>query len=176
MSDPSDSPILTECLAQLAKIKQTCEKAIAQVSDEQLNLRINPHQNSIAVIMQHLAGNMVSRFTDFLTSDGEKPNRNREGEFEEKQLSRDELMQLWENGWAVLNAALQPLADADLQRTVIVRKEPHTIFAAILRQISHYASHMGHIMLIAKHHVGEKWQYITIPPGGTAAFNASKGL
>lgn len=170
------SPILAACCDEFRKTRQTAERCFAQLSDEELHVRINPQQNSIAVIIQHLAGNMLSRWTDFLTSDGEKPGRDREGEFVERELPRAELMRLWEAGWAALFAALEGLTDADLQRTVTIRTEPHTVFHAINRQTAHYNLHLGQIQVIAKHLRGAEWQYLTIPPGKTAEFNRSKGM
>lgn len=158
------------------KTKLQTERAIAQVDDAGLHLRLNARQNSVAVIVQHMAGNMFSRFTDFLIAHGEKPSRDREGEFVDRQLSRPELMDLWERGWTCLFDALAPLSDADLARTVMIRREPHTIFLALVRQTAHYAWHAGQIALIAKHFKGEGWQYLTIPPGGSAEFNRTMGL
>jgi hypothetical protein len=123
-----------------------------------------------------MAGNMRSRFTDFLTTDGEKPDRNREGEFEEQNVSRQQIMAWWEEGWRTVFDALSPLTDADLSRTVMIRNEPHTVFAAINRQTAHYAYHVGQILLIAKHIRGEGWTYLSIPPGGSEQFNRDKGL
>lgn len=167
--------IIDMCVAEFDKTRRMCEAAIAQLSDAQLHVRINPHQNSIAVIVQHMAGNMISRFTDFLTSDGEKPTRDREGEFADRQLSRTELLALWQSGWEAVLAALRGLSDADLSRTVTIRGEAHTVFQAINRQTAHYALHMGQILLIGKHLLGERWRYLTIAPGASDAFNRSMG-
>ncbi|MFN0135611.1 MAG: DUF1572 family protein [Phycisphaerae bacterium] len=168
--------ILDECLAEFRKTKQHAERCMAQLSDEQLHVRINTQQNSIAVIIQHLHGNMLSRFTDFLTSDGEKPTRDREGEFVERGRSRAELMAMWEAGWAAVFGTLALLSDADLSRVVHIRLEPHTVFRAINRQTAHYNLHLGQIQVIAKHLRGEGWEYISIAPGGTAAFNRQMGM
>ncbi len=173
---PRPSPILAACIDEFRKTKLTAERCFAQLADEELHVRINPHQNSIAVIIQHMAGNMLSRWTDFLTSDGEKPGRDRESEFVEGRLPRVELMQRWERGWAALFAALEPLADADLARIVHIRNEPHTVFQAINRQTAHYNLHLGQIQLIAKHLRGEAWQYLSIPPGGSKEYNARMGV
>ena len=147
-----------------------------QVSDEQLHIAINPQQNSIAVIMQHMAGNMLSRFTDFITSDGEKPTRDRDGEFVERNLGRGELMAMWARGWGCIFGAIAPLNDEDLSRIVMIRGEPHTVSAALARQVAHYAWHAGQIALIAKHLKGEGWRYLTIPPRGSAEFNRRMGV
>jgi hypothetical protein len=172
----NDSPILTACIQEFEKSKQTAEAGMNQLREDQLYVRINPQQNSIAVIVQHMAGNMISRWTNFLTTDGEKPDRDRENEFADRHLTRSELMDLWNHGWTVLFNALRPLTDADLQRTITIRNEPHTVFQAINRQTAHYNLHLGQILLIAKHLVGEKWNYLTIPPGGSKEFNKRMGV
>jgi hypothetical protein len=162
--------------SEFRKTKAACERAMKQVDDAGLHVQINRRQNSIAVIVQHMHGNMLSRWTDFLVSDGEKPDRDREGEFVERGLPRDELLRLWEEGWRCVFDALAPLTDDELAGTVLIRREPHTVAMAIVRQVAHYSWHAGQIALIAKHLVGEKWQYLTIPPGGSAAFNRTMGL
>ena len=172
----SDRRLLQTFESEFRKTKRQAEAAIAQVNDAGLHARLNPRQNSIAVIVQHIAGNMLSRFTDFLTSDGEKPDRDRESEFVDRDLPRSELMQLWERGWACLFGAIAPLTDADLERTVTIRREPHSVFLALVRQTAHYAWHAGQIALIAKHLKGEGWQYLTIPPGGSGEFNRKMGV
>jgi hypothetical protein len=176
MTSLSNAFVIQTCIAEFHKHKATADAAIGQLDDAQLHARINPLQNSVAAIMQHMAGNMISRWTDFLTADGEKPDRDREAEFADRQLPRKELLALWESGWKAMFDALAPMTDADLQRTIYIRKEPHTVTAAILRQMSHYATHIGQILLIGKHLRGDAWKYLTIPPGGTKAFNAAKGV
>jgi len=173
---PTDSPIVEACTAEFRSLKKMAEGAISQLSDTELHARINPLQNSVAAIMQHVAGNIISRWTDFLTTDGEKPGRDREAEFADRQLPREELMATWEAAWALVFNTLATLSDQDLSRTVYIRKEPHTVFKAINRQTAHYAFHVGQIALIGKHLRGTGWRYLTIPPGGTAAFNAAKGV
>jgi Protein of unknown function (DUF1572) len=152
------------------RAKQYMEVAI--VSDIGLHEQINPRQNSIAVIMQHLHGNMLSRFTRLLETDGEKPSRNREAEFVDRGLSRDRLMALWEEGWSCVFDATARLTDRDLSRIVTIRNEPHTVALGIARQVAHYSWHAGQMALIGKHLVGERWNYLTIPPGESEAFNA----
>lgn len=161
---------------EMARMKRTCESALDQVAEPDLHTPISPRQNPLAAIVQHLAGNLESRFTDFLTSDGEKPSRDRESEFADRHLPRPELMALWNRGWTCLFTALKPLTDADLERTITIRNEPHTVALALTRQLGHQAWHTGQIVLLAKHLVGENWNYLTIPPKGTAAFNAARGL
>ena len=133
------SEILPHVLAEFGKTKSMAERAMAQLADEQLFVKINPAQNSIAAIVRHMAGNMRSRFTDFLTSDGEKPWRDREREFDEAVVPRAELIALWDRGWRCVFDAIEPLTDADLSRVVTIRTEPHTVFQAINRQTAHYA-------------------------------------
>jgi hypothetical protein len=163
-------------LSEFRKTKSMAERAMTQLSDDQLFTRINPRQNSIAAIVRHLSGNMLSRFTDFLTTDGEKPWRHRESEFDDAVVPRAELMQIWERGWRCLFGAVEPLTDADLSRVVTIRTEPHTVFQAINRQTAHYAYHVGQILLIAKHLRDDGWQYLTIAPGQTERFNREKGM
>ncbi len=161
---------------EMARTKFLCEAALRQVDDAGLHATLSPRQNSLAAIVQHLAGNMDSRFTDFLTSDGEKATRNREGEFVDRHLGRADLMALWERGWKAAMDTLAGLTDADLGRIVRIRNEPHTVALALTRQAVHQGWHAGQIALLAKHLAGEKWAYLTIPPGGTAAFNAARGV
>lgn len=168
--------IMPVCIAEFGKMKLRAEKAMAQVTFEQCLERINPLQNSIAAVVKHLAGNMRSRWTDFLSSDGEKLNRDRESEFEPDYRSREQMMGAWEAGWKCLFDTLGKLGEADLGRTVYIRKEAHSVFKAINRQTAHYAHHIGQICLIAKHLKGEGWEYLTIPPGGSEAFNREKGM
>jgi hypothetical protein len=150
---------------ELSRIKVRAEKAIAQVRDERrLHARLDAESNSIAILVLHLSGNMQSRWTDFLTADGEKPSRNRDAEFEPAEtMTRADLMAAWEAGWACLFNALDGLTPADLQATVRIRGESLTALDAILRQFSHYASHIGQIVLLAKHLEWERWQSLSIP-------------
>lgn len=147
----------------LRQYKQLAERAMAQVSDEQLFELLDDEANSIAVVVKHMAGNMRSRWTDFLTTDGEKPDRNRDGEFVEPPATRDALMAVWDKGWQYVFAALEPLSDADLGRTVTIRGEPHSVMQAINRQIAHYAQHVGQIILLGKHFAGAEWRTLSIP-------------
>lgn len=171
-----DRTVLSAFEEEFRKYKNMADRAIAQVDDAALHVRISPLQNGIAVIIQHMAGNAISRWTDFLTTDGEKPNRDRDSEFIDRNLSRTELLAFWERGWKCLFDALAPLSDADLQRTITIRREEHTVCKAIVRQIAHYAWHAAQIALIAKHLAGESWQYLTIPPGQTVAYNRKMGM
>ena len=144
---------------------------MAQLSDEQLQLAIDPESNSIAVIVKHLAGNMRSRWTDFLTTDGEKPDRNRDTEFDAPPATHAALMDLWEAGWLCVFTALEPLNDSDLERTVYIRNEPHSVMQAINRQMAHYALHIGQIIFLAKHLQSSRWVSLSIPRGKSGDFN-----
>src|SRR5438552_3753129 len=151
--------------------KKLAEGAMEQVTDEQLLTALDPEMNSIAVTVKHMAGNMRSRWTDFLTSDGEKPDRNRDSEFEEPPTSRADLMDMWERGWNWLFTALEPLSDADLTRTVTIRGEAHSVMQAINRQLAHYAHHVGQIVVLAKHFAHDRWQSLSVPRNRSAEFN-----
>ena len=144
---------------------------MAQVSDEQLLTVLDGEANSIAVIVKHMAGNMRSRWTDFLTSDGEKPDRNRDTEFEDPPATRETVLALWEQGWQYLFTALEPLSDPDLQRTVTIRGEAHSVMQAINRQMAHYAYHCGQILLLAKHFKHDDWKSPSVPRKQSADFN-----
>jgi len=154
---------LEDSLAILRQYKQLAERAMAQAADEHLFVLLDGDANSIALIVKHMAGNMRSRWTDFLTTDGEKPDRNRDSEFEVPPATRAELMRAWEEGWRHVFAAIEPLTEADLGRTVTIRGEPHSVMQAINRQIAHYAQHIGQIILLAKHFAGEEWKSLSIP-------------
>lgn len=157
--------------ALFAQYKTLAERAMAQLPDEHLFAAIDPEANSIALLVKHMAGNMLSRWTEFLTTDGEKPTRHRDQEFENPPSTRAELLALWESGWAALFSALEPLTDADLMRTVTIRGEAHSVMQAINRQIAHYSMHAGQIILLAKHFAGPGWESLSIPRGASADFN-----
>src|SRR5580693_7386739 len=162
---------LTDALAVFRQYKKLGEGAMAQVPDEQLTMVLDGEMNSIAQIVKHMAGNMRSRWTDFLTTDGEKPSRIRDSEFEEPPATRDDLMGLWDEGWGCLFTALEPLTDADLTRTITIRGEAHSVMQAINRQLAHYPHHVGQIVLLAKHFTGDRWQSLSVPRKGSAEFN-----
>lgn len=168
---PTDSPVLSVVIDEFQKTKKLADKSIAQLSDEQLYVTIDPEANSVAVLMRHMAGNMRSRWVNFLTTDGEKPDRRRDQEFEDPHQTRAELLAEWEHGWQCLFDALTPLTDADLQRNVVIRGEPHSIYKAISRQMAHYAGHAYQILLLAKHLRGPGWQTLSIPRGQSEEFN-----
>jgi Protein of unknown function (DUF1572) len=160
-----------DSVAIFRQYKALGDRAMAQITDEQLFLSLDEEANSIAIIIKHLAGNMRSRWVDFLTTDGEKPTRNRDSEFIDPPTTRKALLEEWESGWAVLFAALEPLTDADLSRTVLIRGEAHSVMQAINRQIAHYAQHLGQIVLLAKHYAGRQWQSLSVPKNQSAEFN-----
>jgi hypothetical protein len=165
MPESSTSLILPEFIAVFHSQKDLAERAFVQVSDEKLRIPLDPNTNSIAIIMKHLAGNMLSRWSDFLTSDGEKPQRNRDDEFVDRYTSRQQILDHWERGWAMLFGTLGSLTSDDLGRIVTIRGEPHTALRAIARQISHYGYHVGQIVMIARIHAGDRWNTLTIPRG-----------
>ncbi|MCA1566747.1 MAG: DUF1572 domain-containing protein [Acidobacteria bacterium] len=165
---------LEDALAVFRKYKKLAEDAMAQLDDEQFFARIDAEANSVALIVKHLAGNMRSRWTDFLTADGEKPDRDRDAEFRiEAGTTREEVLNWWEAGWRSVFAAVEPLDPSDLVRTVTIRGEPHTVVKAINRQLTHYAYHVGQIVLLAKHFKSENWESLSIAPGASEAFNQS---
>jgi len=152
-----------EALSRFRECKKMAEGAMAQVTDEQLFATLDPEANSIAIVVKHMTGNMRSRWTDFLTTDGEKPDRHRDTEFEEPPATRAALIELWEAGWDCVFRAVEPLSEADLGRTVAIRGEEHSVMQAISRQIAHYACHAGQIVLLAKHYRHSQWRSLSIP-------------
>src|SRR5437868_666781 len=156
---------LEEAQRQLRGHKRMGEGAMAQLKDEEFFFTLDPESNSVAILVKHIAGNMQSRFTDFLTSDGEKPNRFRDREFELSPATRAEVMTWWEEGWTCVFNAIDPLKPEDVMRTVTIRGEPHTVLQAINRQIAHYAQHIGQIVFLAKHLRSSNWKTLSIPRG-----------
>lgn len=167
--------LLKRCRAEFAGLKRLADGAIAQCSDEDLHHVPAPDANSVAVTMKHVTGNLLSRWTDFLTTDGEKPWRNRDQEFEPSGAGRAGLLRAWEEAWGVLFRTLDGLSPDDLMRTVTIRSEPHTVVQALLRQVSHYGYHVGQIVQGARLQVGTRWRSLSIPRGGSSAFNQAKG-
>jgi len=162
---------LTDALAILRQYKGMAERAMAQVSDAELFTALDEESNSIAILVKHMAGNMRSRWTDFLTSDGEKPDRNRDTEFVEAPATREALMRVWENGWKCVFGAIEPLTDRDLGRRVTIRGEAHSVMQAINRQVAHYACHCGQIVFLAKHFKGADWKTLSIPKAKSGEYN-----
>jgi hypothetical protein len=162
---------IDEVRRQLRGQKRLAEGAIAQLKEEELFATIDRESNSVAILIKHLAGNMRSRFTDFLTSDGEKPDRFRDQEFElNASTTRADAMRWWEEGWAQVFAALDSLKPEDVMRTVTIRSEPHTVLQAINRQIAHYSGHIGQIIFLAKHLRTNEWKTLSIPRGKSEEF------
>jgi uncharacterized damage-inducible protein DinB len=151
--------------------KKLAERAMEQLSDDQLFAALDAEMNSIAVIVKHMAGNMQSRWTDFLTSDGEKPGRDRDAEFTDPPATREALLELWEQGWRCVLGTLESLSDADLGRTITIRGEAHSVMQAINRQVAHYSYHCGQIVFLAKHHCAGHWKILSVPLGKSAEFN-----
>jgi len=162
---------LEDSLTLFRYYKKLGEDAMAQVTDDELTATLDPEMNSIAQIVKHIAGNMRSRWRDFLTTDGEKPDRNRDSEFVEPPAAREALRAVWEAGWDEVFRALGPLAEADLARTVLIRNEPHSVMQAINRQVAHYAYHVGQIVMLAKHMRSEQWKSLSVPRNKSAEFN-----
>jgi hypothetical protein len=151
--------------------KRLADGAMSQLSDEQYFQVLDSEMNSIAIIVKHMTGNMVSRWTDFLTSDGEKPTRNRDQEFCDPPQTRAGVHECWEHGWQVFFSALDSLAEQDLTRTVTIRGEAHSVMQAINRQLAHYPYHCGQIVFLAKHLHSENWKSLSVPRGASQAFN-----
>jgi hypothetical protein len=167
--------VLDDLVLTLRKQKQLADRALAQVDDESFHRAPDPDSNSIALIVKHVAGNQRSRWRDFLESDGEKPDRDRDSEFESGSGdSRQALMARWEEGWKLLFDALAALGPDDLLRTVTIRGEPHTVFQAIDRQLAHYAQHAGQVVLLAKHWTGPGWKSLSIPRGRSKDFEVAR--
>ena len=180
-NDKEPRPVMSENLAQhylenviaeFRSLKKLGDRAMEQLDDEQFFVTLNPESNSIAVIVKHLAGNMRSRWVDFLTSDGEKPDRYRDQEFIiDENAKRAEVVELWERGWRHVFDAIEPLRPDDVMRTVIIRREPHTVLQAINRQLGHYAAHVGQIIFLAKYLKSTEWKTLSVPRGQSEQFN-----
>jgi hypothetical protein len=162
---------LEDSIALFRYYKKLAEGAMTQVTDEQLLTLLDEEMNSIAQIVKHMAGNMRSRWTDFLTTDGEKPDRDRDSEFVNPPATRKALLEVWESGWNRVFGALEPLSDADLGRIVKIRGEAHSVMQAINRQLAHYAYHCGQIVFLAKHLQHAQWKSLSVPRGQSARFN-----
>jgi hypothetical protein len=174
MKKQSESLISTyqsDALESFRNYKKLAERAIEQVSDEEFFKAIDAEANSIAVIIKHIAGNLHSRWSDFLTADGEKPTRNRDLEFEIAGDTRKSLMEFWETGWQTLFGAIEPLTIEDFSKTITIRGEPHSIVEAINRQLTHYAYHIGQIVLLAKHFKSADWRTLSVPKNKSNEFN-----
>ena len=160
-----------DALRTFRSYKSLAEGALGQISEEEFFAQLDPESNSVALLVKHLAGNMHSRWHDFLTSDGEKPDRDRDTEFEIIGDTRDGLMEYWETGWQTLFSNIEPLASDDFSHTITIRGEPHTVVEAINRQLTHYAYHIGQIVFLAKHFRSSFWKTLSVPKNRSAAFN-----
>lgn len=168
--------MIKEFTAEYARYRAVGEKAIAQVSDEALNKVIGPDNNSIAMLMRHISGNFISRFTDFLTSDGEKPWRDRDAEFEDTTYSRQEIETLWARGWDTVQSSLSSLSDDQLSLDVYIRGERWSVHGALCRSLAHVAYHVGQMVLLARVLTTDDWKWITIPKGKSAQYNQNPRL
>ena len=170
--DSLASHFLEEIRRQLRGHKRMVEGALAQLKDDEFFVTLDPESNSVAILIKHIAGNMRSRFTDFLTTDGEKPTRHRDQEFElSDKTTREELMRWWEEGWTCVLGTLDSLTPEDLMRTVHIRQEPHTVAQALNRALAHYAFHLGQIVFLAKHLRSNEWKTLSVPRGRSEEFN-----
>jgi len=173
MEDPVRAEYLRDCAATLRKYKALADESLARVADDQFFAAPDAESNSLAVLVKHVAGNLRSRWTDLLTSDGEKPDRDRDAEFEITPAdTRAALMRAWEAGWACAFESMDALTPADLDRTIHIRGEPHSLVQALNRQLTHAAYHVGQVVFLAKHHRSDTWQSLSIPRGRSRQFNA----
>jgi uncharacterized damage-inducible protein DinB len=168
------TPILPSLVAQFKYYQQLGDKAFAQVSDDKLCIQINEDTNSIATIVKHMHGNMLSRWTDFLTTDGEKDWRKRDEEFDNDIDSREKMLAIWKEGWGCLFSALESLNEKDFDEEIFIRNQGHTVAEAIFRQLAHYSYHVGQIVFSAKQLSTDSWNSLSIPKGKTNAYNAEK--
>ena len=159
--------------SEYERYRLLAEKALAQMPDDALNRVPSVDGNSAAMIVRHVSGNLVSRFTNYLTEDGEKPDRDRDREFDERPYTRAELDEMWKRGWAVVEANVGPLTDADLSRTVTIRQQPMTVHASLSRSLAHVAYHVGQIVLLAREHANHDWESLSIPRGQSQQYNAA---
>jgi hypothetical protein len=163
---------LESAIERLKTYKTLGEKTFDQINDEDIHWQFNEVSNSIAITVKHMVGNMLSRFSNFLTEDGEKPWRHRDAEFKDPYKNKAEMLDRWENGWQCVFNALEPLSESQMQETVLIRNEEHTIIEAVNRQLMHYAYHIGQLVYIARMIKGIDWQSLSIPKGQSKEFNA----
>lgn len=168
--------MLSDFVDENRRYRRIGERALEQLTDSALNRISAPDGNSAAMIVRHLSGNLVSRFTDFLTTDGEKPWRDREAEFEERAYSRSEVSAMWSSGWEVLEGALMSLREDELARSVTIRGQPLTVHAALCRSLAHVAYHVGQLVLLGRQGAEAPWQWISIPRGASEAYNLAPNL
>lgn len=171
MSESFISNYKSDALTSFRNYKMLAERAVEQVSDEEFFAAIDGEANSIAVLLKHIAGNLHSRWRDFLTTDGEKPDRDRDTEFIADGDNRESLLKFWESGWQVLFDNLEPRTDQDFARTITIRGEPHSVVEAVNRQLTHYSYHIGQIVLLAKHFRSSDWKTLSVPRNRSGEFN-----
>lgn len=177
MKHPQESPATNylDCTRKLFRYyKDLGDKTLAQIQTTQIHDQLSPESNSLAVIVKHLSGNMISRWTNFLEEDGEKSWRNRDEEFRDSIQNKEELWEVWEKGWAVLFQAIDPLSESDMDRLVYIRNEGHTVIEAMNRQLGHYAYHIGQMVFLGRILAGDSWQSLSIPKGESQTFNQEK--
>jgi hypothetical protein len=167
---------LTETLKSMKGLKSNVEKALAQITGNEYHYKPDSESNSVAIIMKHMSGNMLSRFTDFLTTDGEKPNRNRDDEFVDDFESQEQLQHLWEKGWQCVFDSIEALTENDLTKTVFIRNEPHSVVRALQRQLTHYAYHAGQIVFLCKHIRSTTFQSLSIPKAQSNTYTPPPSL
>lgn len=167
----SDNPLIKDTLGEYRRYQLLAERAMAQMPDDALNYVPATDCNSVAMIVAHMSGNLRARFTDFLTTDGEKPWRDRDGEFADRTCTRSEVTELWTAGWAVVEREVGALTDADLSRVVTIRQQPLTVHAALCRSIAHVAYHVGQIVLLARTTAEKPWESLSIPKGKSVEYN-----
>jgi hypothetical protein len=168
--------LIKDFVDEYGRYRATGDKALAQVSDEALNRILAPKGNSVAMIVRHISGNLISRFTNFLTEDGEKPWRHRDGEFDEGPFTRADIDEAWRKGWELLFAELAKVSDADLEKVVKIRGQGLTVHEALCRSLAHVAMHIGQIILLARILATDDWKWITIPKGQSAQYNLNPTL
>ena len=171
MEDSFATIYLQDIIRRFRRLKQLADRAVAQLDDQDWFVTLDEKANSVAIMLKHIAGNMRSRWTDFLTTDGEKPDRRRDSEFQLEQADRAAILARWETGWEILFGVLESLTVDDLTKTVLIRQEPHAVPQAIHRQLSHYAYHIGQLVFLCKHLTGSDWQSLSIPRGKSGEFN-----
>jgi hypothetical protein len=176
MPTDSSTPFIKDTTDVLRYYKKLGDRALAQAPDAALTAVLDPGSNSIATIVKHLSGNMRSRWRDFLTTDGEKPDRHRDTEFETPPQTREDIIAMWEDGWTVTFDSLNRLTEADVTRTVLIRSEPHSVMQAMVRALAHTAYHVGQIVYLAKHFAGNRWTTLSVAKGKSAEFNARLGV
>jgi uncharacterized damage-inducible protein DinB len=167
----TENPLIQDLLGEYRRYQLLAERAMAQMSDDALNVVPAPDCNSVAMIVAHMSGNLRARFTDFLTTDGEKPWRQRDDEFADRTCTREEVQAFWRAGWVVLEREVTALTDADLARVVTIRQQPLTVHAALCRSIAHVAYHVGQIVLLARITAQQPWESLSIPKGQSAEYN-----